>query len=431
MYRKRVPISIKNLSLAKEKLVHWANHKYASICWLDSNENPYTNFQATLAIGSLSSISIDSKNAFSQLKDYINSINDYAFGYLGYDLKNDTEDLISKNKDIVDFEDLHFFQPEKIIHFSDDSLIFEYLESQENEIEKDFLEILNFEILEEIQQGEPYIKSRISKDEYLEKTKAVLKDIHRGDIYELNFCQEFYAENTNINPTKKYWDLNKISTPPFACFLKNKDKYLLSASPERFLRKEGDYLVSEPIKGTAKRYEDPTSDNQAKLSLKTNTKEIAENVMIVDLVRNDLSHIAQKGTVKVEELCEVYSYQQVHQMISKISCKIKEASHPVDIIKHCFPMGSMTGAPKISAMKLIEKYEESKRGLYSGTVGYITPNGDFDFNVVIRSILYNETKKALSFSVGSAITAKANPENEYEECLLKAKAMREVLENIR
>ncbi len=159
-----------------------------------------------------------------------------------------------------------------------------------------------------------------------------------------------------------------------------------------------------------------------------NPKEIAENIMIVDLVRNDLSTVAAKGTVKVDELCKVYSFKQVHQLISTISCSVKNV-HPVDIIKKTFPMGSMTGAPKIAAMKIIEDLEETKRSLYSGAVGYITPNNNFDFNVIIRSILYNEDKQYVSYSVGGAITSKSTAEEEYDECLLKAKAMKQVLLN--
>ena len=224
-----------------------------------------------------------------------------------------------------------------------------------------------------------------------------------------------------------YHNLNEISKPPFATFFKSEHQYLLSASPERYLKKIGNKIISQPIKGTAKRSNSKTEDTRLKAALKTDPKERAENVMIVDLVRNDLSRISQKGTTEVEELCGVYSFKQVHQMISTISTQAPEESHPVDIIKNTFPMGSMTGAPKIAAMEIIEKEEESKRGLYSGSVGYFSPTGDFDFNVVIRSILYNQKQKYVSFSVGSAITSLAKPETELEECLLKAKAMRQVL----
>lgn len=272
------------------------------------------------------------------------------------------------------------------------------------------------------------IKLKIHKDEYFNKVTTILSHIHRGDIYEANFCQEFYAENTTIQPLETYNKLNAISKPPFATFLKVGSKYLLSASPERYIKKTGTKIVSQPIKGTAKRDKDLIMDSILKNDLVSDEKERSENIMIVDLVRNDLSLTAKKGTVKVEELCKIYSFDQVHQMISTVVSEVDVDTNPIDIIKTTFPMGSMTGAPKISAMQIIEDLEETKRGLYSGSVGYIKPNGDFDFNVVIRSILYNEANKYVSYSVGGAITAKSEPLKEYEECLVKAKAMREVLE---
>jgi para-aminobenzoate synthetase component 1 len=238
---------------------------------------------------------------------------------------------------------------------------------------------------------------------------------------------EFYAEEAILQPLGLYQKLNAISQPPFAVYFKNNDAYLLCASPERYLRKQGNKVISQPIKGTAKRYAETDLDEKAKRALSENTKELSENIMIVDLVRNDLSHTASKGTVEVEELCAVYSYQQVHQMVSTVVSEVASNLSPITILRTTFPMGSMTGAPKISAMKLIEELEETKRGLYSGALGYFAPNGDFDFNVVIRSLLYNSTNRYLSFSVGSAITSQAVAEQEYEECLLKAKAMFEVL----
>ena len=203
----------------------------------------------------------------------------------------------------------------------------------------------------------------------------------------------------------------------------------MSATTERYIKKHGNTVISQPIKGTARRSDNKKEDLYLADALSKDEKERSENIMIVDLVRNDLSCTATKGSVRVDELCKVYSFLQVHQMISTISSTISEETNPVDVLKQHFPMGSMTGAPKISAMKIIEDLEETKRGLYSGSVGYFTPKGDFDFNVIIRSILYNESKKYISYSVGGAITAMSNPLKEYEECLIKAKAMREVLEN--
>ena len=303
------------------------------------------------------------------------------------------------------------------------------MSSYESEIEADLKTIGEMDSSLGTPKQDPIkIKLRIHKDDYFKKVTRLLEHIRKGDVYEINFCQEFYSEETQIAPVETYFKLNEISKPPFAAFLKLDDSYLLSASPERYLKKSGSKVSSQPIKGTAKRAANEVEDMLLKEALANDMKEQSENIMIVDLVRNDLSRVALKGSVKVDELCKVYTFEQVHQLISTITCEVETKIHPVDIIRATFPMGSMTGAPKISAMKLIETYEETKRGLYSGAVGYFTPNGDFDFNVVIRSILYNEKNKYVSYSVGGAITAKSDPVKEYEECLVKAKAMREVLE---
>jgi para-aminobenzoate synthetase component 1 len=271
------------------------------------------------------------------------------------------------------------------------------------------------------------IQQQISKTEYLHKVGKMLEYIHHGVVYEANFCMEFFAEETIINPVATFGALNAISKAPFATFFKNNTHFAMSASPERYLKKMGEKCISQPIKGTSRRFEDREEDELSKINLANDPKERSENIMIVDLVRNDLSKTAQKGSVIVEELCEIYSFLQVHQMISTIASLIKPEFSPSDALKTTFPMGSMTGAPKISAMNCIEELEETKRGFYSGSVGYFTPDNNFDFNVIIRSILYNEAEKYVSFSVGSAITSKSEPESEYKECLLKARAMRLVL----
>ncbi|MEO5675183.1 MAG: anthranilate synthase component I family protein, partial [Chitinophagales bacterium] len=217
------------------------------------------------------------------------------------------------------------------------------------------------------------------------------------------------------------------SPAPLACFLKHGEKFLLSASPERFLKKESRKIISQPMKGTISRSNHAESDEHAKELLGTDEKEKAENVMIVDLVRNDLARSAVAGSVSVEELFGIYSFPRVHQMISTVSATLRNDVHFTEAIRNAFPMGSMTGAPKVMAMQLIDKYEKVKRGLFSGSAGYITPGGDFDFNVVIRSLLYNRESRYLSFQTGSAITHDCNPEKEYEECLLKAQAIMSTL----
>ncbi|MBT8317094.1 MAG: aminodeoxychorismate synthase component I [Lutibacter sp.] len=430
MQRTSYKIHIDTISEFKTQLLQWAQ-QFKTAIWLDSNNYPQkqSSFDAVLAVDTISKIETSYTNAFQQLKEYQSTVNDYIFGYLGYDLKNDVENLTSSNYDGLHFSDLFFFQPKKIFLIKDNMLEIKYVSNCEDEIDHDLRNIQSATYSQQLTTNTIKIKLRIHKDEYYKKLNSLLNHIHRGDIYEANFCQEFYSENTTINPLEVYQSLNEISTPPFATFLKTDNNYLLSASPERYLKKEGELVISQPIKGTEKRANSKEEDLKLIKALEKNPKERAENIMIVDLVRNDLSRFAIKRSVKVDELCKVYTFKQVHQLISTVSCKVKTTTHPVDIVKATFPMGSMTGAPKISALKIIEELEETKRGLYSGAVGYFTPTGDFDFNVIIRSILYNATKKYVSYSVGGAITAQSTPEKEYEECLLKAKAMKQVLLN--
>ncbi|HRG18480.1 MAG TPA: anthranilate synthase component I family protein [Flavobacterium lutivivi] len=412
----------------KKQLLQWTQ-QFREIVFLDSNDyhQKYSNYDLILAIDAFTSVETDYHNAFQDLHEYQSRTKDWLFGYLTYDLKNDIEKLSSNNFDGLSFPDLFFFQPKKLFLLKDTTLEIQYLQMCDDEFETDFNEILNIAQQPSTDNQQPIINQRISKENYLNKVSKMLEHIQQGDIYEANFCMEFFAENAQINPVLVYQKLNSISQPPFAVYFKNNQHYLLSASPERYLKKEGTKIVSQPIKGTAKRFVDEVLDNQSKIDLENNPKERSENIMIVDLVRNDLSHTATKGSVEVEELCKIYTFKQVHQMISTIVSNVEPNTSPIEIIKTTFPMGSMTGAPKISAMNIIENLEETKRGLYSGSVGYFTPSGDFDFNVIIRSILYNAKANYLSFSVGSAITSKSIPENEYEECLLKAKAMFEVL----
>lgn len=430
--RKTKVFNLEDVDRFKSNLLEWSR-QFDEVVWLDGNAHrqKYTSFDALLAVDALTSIRTDSRQAFKDLSDYQESTNDWIFGYLSYDLKNDQEDLSSNNYDGLEFPELYFFQPKRLIKIDGKKAVFSYLPAIDDEIEADFDDISHIADRKENAQSTSKnirIRLRIFKDQYFAQVNSLLQHIKRGDIYEANFCQEFYAQRTEIDPLTTYRKLNKISNAPFATFCKFFDNYLLCASPERYLRKEGQKVISQPIKGTAKRDRNEMLDNELKRQLRQDPKERSENIMIVDLVRNDLSKNAIKGSVQVEELCQVYSYEQVHQMTSTVSAQLRKEVSPVDVIRESFPMGSMTGAPKISAMKLIEQHESFKRGLYSGAVGYFDPEDNFDFNVVIRSILYNATKKYVSFSVGSAITAMARPEKEYEECLLKAKAMREVLE---
>lgn len=422
----------------KAQMLNWAQ-KFNEVIWLDSNQHKlkHTSFKAILAVDAFTSIKTGYDSAFNELEEYQAKTKDWLFGYLTYDLKNDLENLNSSNFDGLQFPDLFFFQPKKLFLFSENEVEILYLNLVDDELENDWKEILKnkstVKYQSESQSGEIETKIKIhlrtSKESYFKKIDKILQHIHRGDIYEVNFCQEFYSKSVKLDPVRTYIHLNNISKPPFATFLKLNDHYVLSASPERYICKSANIIVSQPIKGTARRYKEIEKDLKQKKNLADDPKERSENIMITDLVRNDLSRFAKKGSVVVEELCKVYTFEKVHHLISTITCQVTKDISPVRILKDTFPMGSMTGTPKISAMNIIEKFEDTKRGLYSGTVGYFSPEGDFDFNVIIRSILYNKSNQYVSFSVGGAITAKSIPENEYEECLLKAKAMREVLES--
>jgi len=371
----------------------------------------------------------DAKGSFSALKAFQNANKDWMMGYLSYDLKNDLEDLSSHNKDELEFPLLHFYIPKLIIHINKEHTIVEMIDSfSEDELSKMMAFAKKSHSRSENKAIEIIFRG-MEEEEYLSHFEALSAHIQRGDIYEVNYCLNFKATGIEIDPLATYLRLNDNTQAPFSVFHRDEEHVLLCGSPERYLKKEGNSILSQPIKGTIKRGLTSEEDEVLKAKLANDPKEQAENVMIVDLVRNDLSRIATKASVRVDELFGVYSFKTVHQLISTISCKVDPQTHPIDIIKATFPMGSMTGAPKISAMKLIENHEDFKRGVYSGAFGYFKPNGDFDLNVVIRSILFNSKKKVLSLPVGGALTSMANAKDEYRECILKAKAMKNALQN--
>ncbi|WP_158796746.1 anthranilate synthase component I family protein [Pedobacter sp. L105] len=411
-------MNTQELILFKQKALLWAN-QFPICCCFDSNEytDPYSNYDFLLAAGAQHQLNLTAGNAFKALKDFYDLHQSWIFGLLGYDLKNELEELTSAKENTLDFPDLFFFVPEYLVAIKDGFITVIIGPA-------DLGETINQLTLPSLTPTVvPHVKPRLDKAIYLDKVEKLRAAIAKGDIYEVNFCQEFFAENAIIDPYQVYLHLNALSPVPFSGFFKIEDQYILSASPERFLGKRGNKLFSQPIKGTAKRSSDQLEDELIRTALKNNLKEQAENVMIVDLVRNDLTKSALRGTVKVEELFGIYTFPQVHQMISTVSCIIDPLLHPVDAVRNTFPMGSMTGAPKLRAMELIEEQELSRRGVYSGALGYFAPNGDFDFNVVIRSILYNKTRRYLSFQVGGAITFASTAEAEYDECMLKASAM--------
>ena len=424
-------------------ILNWAESNFSVICYLNSNPNDCKSFvrknerkgyKNLLAVGTAQELLPAVSANFPRLKKFYEQVKSELvhgadrtgiFGFLSYDLKNEVENLFSGHPDSIEMPLMHFFVPKHFFVFRGNELVVHTSDSG-----------FDFEkILEKTEDRKPgrkadfLIKPRISKKQYIAKVNKLKQHIQRGDIYEVNFCQEFFSENRIINPVETYLRLNEISPMPFSCFYKLGKKYLLCSSPERFLNKTGDKIISQPIKGTIRRGESEKEDKLQMKKLLESKKEMSENVMIVDLVRNDLSRFSVPGTVRVEELFELHSYKHLHQMVSTLSGVMDKKYHFMDAIKNCFPMGSMTGAPKVKAMELIEKFESAKRGLFSGAVGYITPDGDFDFNVVIRSILYNAEKKYVSVMAGSAITAGCEAEKEYEECLLKAEPMLKALKS--
>ena len=427
MQRKKQSFAINNFQETKKQLLYWAN-QYGSCSFLDNYQykSPYHHAECLVGVGAVKCFS-PSQNHQSALHTFLTETNDWLFGHISYDYKNVlVPTLLTVREDNIGFASIYFFQPEIVLILSKDNLEIQSLITSPETIYQCILDVSDKE--ENKNKPSLNIKPKIKREEYLSSIEKLKNHILRGDCYEINFCQEFFATDAVINPLSIYHQLTAVSPNPFSCYYKVDDKYLLCASPERYIRKVGNKLISQPIKGTAKRdTEDLLNDEVLKEELKNSSKDRAENVMVVDLVRNDFSKICKEASVEVTELFGIYTFPQIHQMISTIEGELKDETDFAAILEATFPMGSMTGAPKRSVMQLIDLYEKSNRGLYSGAVGYISPEKDFDFNVVIRSILYNATNKYLSYQVGSGITHYSDPIAEYEECLLKAASIRQVL----
>lgn len=405
------------------KILYWADqHQY--FCYFNPNdyEDNYGGFRHFLAIGNDRCLGFNT-SSLDNLKEAVQHTKDTWVGYFSYDLKKALGYQNCIKPQTIHAEEFFFFKAETIISFDNGTIKLETINDPNDIWNK--IQSTNDQATHE--QHDIKLRARTSKEKYLQNCEKIKKDIVDGEYYEINYCIEFFAENAEINPIEKYLTLNALSPMPFSCLGKFGANYVISASPERFLKKTGIKIISQPIKGTIKRGKDEREDDKLKTILRNSQKELAENMMIIDLVRNDLNINAKTGTVKVEEFFGIYTFKQIHQMISTISCKIPSDTDKLKVITDAFPMGSMTGAPKKRVVTAIDDYEDSCRGIYSGAIGYFTPDGDFDFNVVIRSIIYNSTQKKLSFHVGSAITYDADPEYEYEECLLKANSMMSIL----
>ena len=424
MNRKEKIFKVENMNHFKDKLLFFSKLK-ENVILLDSNSKK-NDYEFIFSYGKISELkSFD--NSLDKLDNYIKEVDDWIFGFISYDLKEEIEGFKSKNLKYFDVPNLSFFQPSTVWIF--DGVELKALYFDEKELFDVWNEINKIHISCNSNKSNPNVelKGRLSKVEYIKKIKNIKKRIKMGDTYELNFCFDFFNDNTKIDPENTFKKLNKLTESPMSVYYKDHHLHVLSSSPERFIKRNKKTIISQPIKGTKKRGKNIDEDVFMINSLKNSIKEKSENHMIVDLVRNDFSRIAKKGSVKVTELSKINTYKNIHQMVSTIEAQIENDMFFSTILKSTFPMGSMTGAPKIKTMKIIDELEETSRGIYSGAIGYIDPDKNFDFNVVIRTIIYDDKLSKISVNVGSGITFKSDPEDEYEECLTKIDALKKSL----
>ncbi len=333
---------------------------------------------------------------------------DWYFGHLCYDLKNDFHGLTTQFH-TPNYPLQQWIRADWVVQKKDGNL-----------------QVLKGKPLEEQAfQSTAYsaewlsLSPAVSKENYLNDLRTIQEYIRNGACYELNYCFPFQGHiQGDFNPWSFFYALHERSPMPFANFYQTPEIWAMGASPERYLRKKGNQVISQPIKGTRRRCE--TSDEELVAELRGSEKENAEHIMIVDLMRNDLAKFCQPGSVEVPELKEVYTFPRVHQMISTVQGLLLDENTGLDVLLDAFPMGSMTGAPKRRVMEIIDEVEHFSRGLYSGSIGYIQPDGDFDFNVVIRSLVVERATGKANMGVGGAITFLSDPEEEYDECRLKA-----------
>jgi para-aminobenzoate synthetase component I len=427
--RQFVSFPFSDLYTIKQQVLNWTA-RFDTCCFLDNHEYPSEpgNYECLAAAGELSRLQTTAGDAFPSLKNFSLKQDDWLFGHFSFGLKSETEKSPSGLPDFIGFSDLFFFVPEIVVLIQNQELRIGTHVNGHAEIYKQILKSLPAEKQTVVEI--PFIQKRINREEYIQIIQSLRRHIQRGDCYEINFCQEFFSENARLDPLVLYQSLKKISPSPFSAFYSVDKKFLLCASPERYLKRKGDAIISQPMKGTsARNHGNSVLDVKLKEELASSEKDRAENVMIVDLVRNDLSKICDTDSVRVTELFGIYSFPQVHQMISTITGRPKKELHWSEMVANTFPMGSMTGAPKKRVLELIETFEKSARGLFSGAVGYVEPNQDFDFNVVIRSLLYNLQDSYLAYFAGSGITVNSDPEKEYAECLLKVTAFEDILKN--
>lgn len=411
----------------REKLLTWVSG-FTHYAFLDSCTNmPYGEaaFDLMAGAGCAQYISATAETGFDEVKAFRNDYKDWMLGYFSYAMKNGVEDLSESSEPTVPVPDTLFFIPEVLIIVKGTDLTISVTEGEPS---------LVYKVIMATDAGEPAcighnisLHPSTSKEKYIQTVDVIRNHIINGDIYEMNYCQEFSGRAELVDPVELFREATSTALAPFSVLFRWEDIYLVSLSPERFLRFQDGRVYTYPIKGTAPRGENPEADRRNLHDLEASEKNRAENIMITDLMRNDLTRYAVTGSIRADELCRVYSFPQVYQMVSKVSAELLPGADPVDVVKNAFPMGSMTGAPKVRVMQLIDELEDSARGLYSGSFGYFSPNGDADLNVVIRSILYHAGSGMVSVHAGGAIVYDSDPEEEYKECLLKINVLLKLL----
>lgn len=276
----------------------------------------------------------------------------------------------------------------------------------------------------------PFWKDQVYTDltmaDYSQRVQSCVDYIHQGDCFQINFTQRFW-QPAFCSDLDLYLHLRKECPAPYSGFFRTNHGCLLSVSPERFLYSNGNRVTTRPIKGTRKRSTDPQEDNALCMALLSSSKDRAENVMIVDLLRNDLGRCCKYGTIRVDDLCRLESFSNVHHLVSTVSGDLRPDRNNLDLLLACFPGGSVTGAPKIRAMQIISELEQSPRGIYCGTLGYLGFNGQMDTNILIRSIYSGNGW--LQFGSGGGIVADSLPEGEYQEMLTKVSGILGALKN--
>ncbi len=370
------------------------------------------------------------KNNFQPIKEL--PFNGGAMGYFSYDLARRLETLpvIAKDEEslaemavgiyswavIVDHNKKQSWLVSNDVDNNEWENLIKQFDSLPTTIEDD-----SFAVLDKTQ-------SNFDKQSYEKAFTKIKHYLKEGDSYQINLAQRFVNSCTG-NPWVAYQVLRKINPAPFSGYLNYPDVQVLSSSPERFLKVTNGQVETKPIKGTRPRYQDPKKDAAQKKALVNSQKDRAENVMIVDLLRNDLSKNCQQGTVKVPVLFDVESFATVHHLVSTVTGDLDDGQHALDLLRDCFPGGSITGAPKIRSMEIIEELEPNRRGLYCGAIGYIGFDGNMDTNIVIRTLIHS--KNSIRFWAGGGIVYDSVMEDEYQESLDKAAALLDLMERFR